>query len=653
MKRFNVFLMLMNVCLTIVLLSQFQYPAAVSASLGASPGTSSESIDIVYIIDVSGSTADTDSGQYAKDALKLGIDLAPSNSRVAVIAVNSAVVSETDLIDVSVKEGRDRLKRYVDQLEIRGNTDFTPGYERAVGILESSNANIKQIFFLGDFSEGGYNAGAQDQEIEAASSVYDIAERAKTGGIIINNVFWEKEPQDSIAAPAFLELPQATGGRLIEISDTKLLPASIEDIYFDSFMYLYTITDLNGEDSQTLDVLLPTNSIRRARVYVSAHAPVRAFRATYAGVNLESVHNRSYSLIDLANPAPEGINLTFTPGATDITTICTILEYDPLVLSVSLENVLEKSENEKSGTNERSGTNGSSEIQVSTINAEIVDAKTGKPLLTAPYPADAVYTVTIASPRGPLPISYDPATPTAYSFTPDLQEEFGLYHITGELTVEGISFGLFTASVDVPDIRPGPVAPGLRNWLLIAAVIVCGILIMVALNIAQKIRKSEVEYKDAVELTSDYTFHGKLSVYALVLDGGDSDIRPFDYALHAFNGKRITLRDILDSVGATDAYAGAEGIMLMVGPEESLVLRNNSKAIIKSMGRSHEFNSKLQLFYGQKIYIVFEKDENELEIAYKKNKPGSNSSSIAINLRSERTVTKTKAETNTETAIDK
>ena len=596
-------------------------PIISSAYDGAPP----DSTDIIYIVDTSGSMEQTDSSRYVRDALKLGIDLAPENSRVAIIAVNTAVVSETDLTDVSTKEGRDHLKGYVDRLQNRGDTNFAPGFERALELLGSSYAYQKRVIFLGDFSEGGYNAGTRAQEAETATLIDDIAARAKGSGIVIDMMLWENAPQNSATAPHFLALPGATGGRLNELANPNRAPASIEDIYFQSFEYQYTTLSIRGEAGQALYMPMPTSNVRRARIYVSAQSPASAFGASYSGANLDGEQNRSYAMVDLTNPSTDGINITLSPGAADGSTIYTLLEYDPLSLSISATHNLALSEDT------------GNEVQVSTIHAEIVDAGTGRPILTAPYPDNAAYMVTISSSDGQVPVTYDPENLAALSFLPDLPEEIGTYleayQITAELTVNGITFGPFTASVDIPDIRPIP-EPS-PNWPLIIALSICGILILTALIIAYRIRKKEVEYQGAVEMASDYRFHGKLSVYAVMLDGGDREIRPFDFALHTIGEKRITLRNILDSVGAKDTYPGAEDILFLVGPEESVVVRNNSKAIIKIMGRNYEYRSKAQMFYGQKMYIVFEKDENELEINYRKVRE-EDSSPVIFNIQSRR-----------------
>jgi|GEM_PF-3275982 len=583
---------------------------AIALANGSGPAVSA---DIVYIVDVSGSMDQTDSERFARDALNLGVDLAPENSRVAIVAVNYRVVSEAGLTDVSTSEGREYLKGYINRLQNQGNTNFVPGFERALEILNASNANQKRVIFLGDFIEGGYNAGTRNQEAEAAAMIDDIAARARSSGVAIDMILWDtgRMPPDSITGPRFFALPGTAGGTLFELPNPNRAPVSIENIYFQNFEYRYIVLSVRGGALQSFHKPMPTANVRRARVYVSAQFPVSAFGASYAGANLDGSQNRSYAMVDLANPSPSGINLTINPGASGVATIYMLLEYGPLELVVSAER----------------------EAEVFTIHAKIVDAETGAPLLTAPYPANAAYIVEITSPVGQVPFTYDPAAPASFSFSPGLPEEFGMHQVTATLTVGNLVFGPFEGTVDLPDTRP-PLAPPL-NWPLIIAIAIGCILILAALLIALKIRKKEVGFQGAAEMASDYKFHGKLSVYAVMLEGGDRELRPFNFALHTIEEKKITLRNILDSVGAKDIYAGAEDILFLVGPEESIVVRNNSKAAIKVMGRNYEYRSKTQLFYGQKMYIVFEKDENELEINYRKAK-NDDSRPVVLNIQSRR-----------------
>ena len=143
-------------------------------------------------------------------------------------------------------------------------------------------------------------------------------------------------------------------------------------------------------------------------------------------------------------------------------------------------------------------------------------------------------------------------------------------------------------------------------------------LISVALVIFAVLRRREKTVPAPVPAPkSDYRFHGKLSLYPLIVEGGEREIRPFNFVLQGIEEKRITLKDAFDSIGDGQAYPEVADIALTAGPEESIFLRNGSSAVVRVMGRDYGTRSKVQLFYGQKCYFVFESDTSELEMSYK------------------------------------
>jgi hypothetical protein len=54
------------------------------------------------------------------------------------------------------------------------------------------------------------------------------------------------------------------------------------------------------------------------------------------------------------------------------------------------------------------------------------------------------------------------------------------------------------------------------------------------------------------------------------------------------------------------------------------------------MGKEYGQRSKVQLFYNQKIYVIFERDENELEIYYRKTKDEAQPVNFNVSMLNER-----------------
>jgi hypothetical protein len=295
------------------------------------------------------------------------------------------------------------------------------------------------------------------------------------------------------------------------------------------------------------------------------------------------------------------------PGATGIATIHTLLEYNAIELVISVEHQLILQADELS------------KVQVATISTAIVDSITGLPLLVYPFSDDVQKTIEISSPFAYSNLNYEFLSPTTINFQPYAEYDFGEHQVTVNFTAGNFTFGPFTETIYIPDLRPPPIEPEPSNLPIIIAIIIGGILILAALIIAFRARKREAGYRGAIEMKANYSFHGKLSVYAVILEGGSREVSPFDFSLHEISEKRISLRSILYSAGIRDVY-GAEDILFLIGPEESVIIRNNSNSTIKIMGRDYGRRSKAQLFYDQKCYVILEKDENELEIHYRRTK---------------------------------
>ena len=58
-----------------------------------------------------------DTDHYTRDVLKLGINLALANSRAAILTVNTEVISETSLTDVSSIHSRNYLKDFTESIQ--------------------------------------------------------------------------------------------------------------------------------------------------------------------------------------------------------------------------------------------------------------------------------------------------------------------------------------------------------------------------------------------------------------------------------------------------------------------------------------------------------------------------------------------------------
>lgn len=138
--------------------------------------TSSEDmrLDIVFVIDCSGSMSTNDPSRLAVELPKNFIDkLRDSMDKAAAVTFTSSANILHELTD-----DKEALKSALDTIGYYGGTDGTTGIKAALDVLDSSSAGYKYIIFLTDGEDNYYVQYSYD----------DLIQRAKDNGIIIYTI---------------------------------------------------------------------------------------------------------------------------------------------------------------------------------------------------------------------------------------------------------------------------------------------------------------------------------------------------------------------------------------------------------------------------------------------------------------------------------
>ncbi|HJB26085.1 MAG TPA: VWA domain-containing protein [Firmicutes bacterium] len=149
----------------------------VTLALSASPDISSNPVDIVLVLDRSGSMAGSPLANMKNGAKKFIdiIDEATDNSqdgnicsgsRIGIVSFADTAVQDTQLI-TSV----DTLKNAVDALSAGGSTNHADAFTKAVALFDPASANAKVIVM---FTDGKTTTGANPSPIAAAARAAGI-----------------------------------------------------------------------------------------------------------------------------------------------------------------------------------------------------------------------------------------------------------------------------------------------------------------------------------------------------------------------------------------------------------------------------------------------------------------------------------------------
>lgn len=558
---------------------------------------------IVIVGDVSQSIVGDTASSYLSNALKLSADLAPNDCDIALITVDTEIKFDSNFLSLSDSANREYIKKAIDESTFDGGTNLVLGIESAISKFGRSPGRIVMI---ADISDNALTrAGNFDEMTERANIALQTA---KKNGIVVDLILVGTPDKGSGLVNAYLSIPTSTGGSIYYADSAAELAPAVEKLYFDSYSYnISPITGINSTDKeQQIDVVLPTPGIARSRIYVSATTPVDGIRATYSTAELGAEINPTYSMIDLNHPAREGITVYLDTGKSTSTKVYLIADYETKVV-IDSRNELVKSDNKT--------------IQKAVINLGLVDVASEKAIFTEGDRASYSPDITLISPGGAeeKPIfTPSESDDSAYSaeFYP---KEYGTYIIKGSITGNDLTFPISETDFDILELPPQ------KAWLkpTVLSVIVGLLIITLAIiyYILSKRKRSSVN-QSAVELDRVYGFTGKLHLSTILAEGGKREVQPFTFYLEKAGGqKRISLEEIYRAGQSPDSFPSMNKIWVTPGPRESIVIKNNSNAVILHSGKEYGYREKLQLFYNDKIYIVFKKDEDEIELYYKQYRP--------------------------------
>ncbi|MCI9102079.1 MAG: VWA domain-containing protein [Lachnospiraceae bacterium] len=123
-------------------------------------------------------------------------------------------------------------------------------------------------------------------------------------------------------------------------------------------------------------------------------------------------------------------------------------------------------------------------------------------------------------------------------------------------------------------------------------------------------------------------FSGKLSLYMIRTADG-RDVPPQTYRLFGCEPGEMTLAQILKSCGIELGKIGGENIILYPGLNHAVMFKDLSENCTVMRGMEiMEKNRAYPVYYQEKITVLFEDEETEMEIHYKNLKPGERGSLV-------------------------
>lgn len=306
-------------------------------------------LDVVFVIDSSGSMAEADPNRVAVDAFRLFIDLCDDSCSVG-YTVYSEKIKEAENITHLDQQHLSSLKEKINQINTNpyGDTDIALGLTKAME-LHQANKNTdekrkKTIILLSDGNthliEGPRTVEESKKELEATlKALNESGIPVYSIGLNYDGTLDKKE-SENIAAK--------TNGKAYETKSSDELPAIIADIFADVYQIKGAqkeIVDGNVEIYIKDKSVFYVNIVIRSRLTVEQLNPVlltpRRQPVDLSGKdeNIKMTSTGSYTLIKLIYPESGRWKLHLD-NATSQNCIVTQLDFYSVYVKQSLDNSL-------------------------------------------------------------------------------------------------------------------------------------------------------------------------------------------------------------------------------------------------------------------------------------------------------------------------
>ena len=231
------------------ILRQFSLIVAVGLTVlaAAQPGQAAQAVDVVFVLDNSGSMKTNDPSFLTREAVSNFADALAQNKeldgRVAVVLFDSKVVLAQPLTPIGEAAARSELNFALSALDFSGQRTHTPaGIERAIYELrEKGRGNSRRAIIL--ISDGKIDTGDSQNDLEVARWLQeDLAGESESNGIRIFGVAFT-ESADYQLMQSLARRTHARYYRAFEAAELASVVADVVDRVDKSATYDLTHVD--------------------------------------------------------------------------------------------------------------------------------------------------------------------------------------------------------------------------------------------------------------------------------------------------------------------------------------------------------------------------------------------------------------------------
>lgn len=303
--NFMYILLALVLCLT-------QLPSTMfAASATNSTNNSTTPIDAVLVLDASNSMKSSDPQQLGSEAMKLFIDMLPSQGdRVGVVSYTDRIEREKALTAIQSADDKTQLKSFIDGLNRGAYTDISVGMKEAVTILQD-NAQQGHEPMIVLFADGNnqLNSNSGRSNSQADADLNTAVEQAKKDGYPVYTIGLNADGK--LNQEALKKIADDTGGKSFVTTSAEELPEILSEIFADhQEVNVVPVDSITGNGQfQDVKIHIPNANVKEANISIMSSEAVEVKLVDPAGnavaVPSDKVSmstSKSYSLVKLLSP---------------------------------------------------------------------------------------------------------------------------------------------------------------------------------------------------------------------------------------------------------------------------------------------------------------------------------------------------------------
>ncbi|MBU3191642.1 VWA domain-containing protein [Clostridium bowmanii] len=564
-------------------------------SVFAKTGAGVSNLDMIFVLDASGSMKTSDPQEIRTEAIKMFLDMCGvEGNKVGLVAYSDNIIRVHNLDIMNSAGDKDSVKRMTTSIPFGQKTDTGMGIKEAVKLMESGHeiANKPIIILLSD--------GKNDPERSMAESLKDLNDATNIAKSKQYPIYTIGLNYDGTVDKAQLEsISSKTKGKTYITNKAEELTKILTDIYADNSKINIQNAGSISANGKFQDVALniPNNNVIEANISLLSNKPIeiklvnpKGQQVTIPSKDIIFTSSNKYSMLKILKPVQGDWIIKVKGISGDKINISYIFNYD-IELVAKFNPVAPKS-----GEVMKIEANFLSNGQVIDDNELYKDMKAK--LIVKNLKSGDIKEIQLANTNNLFSGKYTLTDNEKYEVKVRVDGK-SFYRETSPITIGG---GNIVKPSNNTKVEKSEESSSKKNTVgIIGAVLgIIALIIILATLILKKKNKAA----------------GFGRVMLQIRDISTSEVSPPQHrSLHTYSGK-FSLYDVL---GLKEEFSEVRNLKFYFKVDDSIEIVNNSQCSIQKSGRVLSKDIKTKLYNGERIVVLLNKSSKSIIVEFYSN----------------------------------